>query len=193
MSQENATVAIYEVHTAAEEAIKRLRNSGFDMQKVSVAGRDYHTGNQIVGYYNGDGGMRYWGKLGSFWGTLWGLLHGWAFFSIPGIGPVLVAGPLAGWIVSALGNAEIFGGLTAFGAGLYSIGISRDEVLGCEGALRAGKYLVLAHGAAGEVSRAKETLRSAGGMAFSSLTTGKPPAFARTRAGREPWETDLAA
>ena len=38
--------------------------------------------------------MKYWGKLGTFWGGLWGLLFGAAFFAIPGIGPVLVAGPL---------------------------------------------------------------------------------------------------
>jgi len=169
MPQENATVAIYDVHTAAEEAVKRLRKSGFDMQKVSVAGRDDHTGNQIVGYYNGDGGMRYWGKLGSFWGSLWGLLHGWAFFSIPGIGPVLVAGPLAGWIVAALGNAAIFEGLTAFGAGLYSIGISKDDIVWYETALRRGKYLVLVHGAADDVGRAKETLRSTHGTTFSGF------------------------
>jgi hypothetical protein len=97
-------------------------------------------------------------------------------------------------MVSALGNAAIFGGLTAFGAGLYSIGISKDEVLEYEAALRAGKYLVLAHGSAGEVSRAKGTLRAAGGKGFSSLVQpGRVLAFTRVRLGPERWEPDRAA
>jgi hypothetical protein len=184
MAQENASVAIYDVHTTAQEAVRRLHKSGFDMRKVSVAGRDGHSGNEIVGYYHDAGGMRYWGKMGSFWGTLWGLLDGWAFLSIPGIGPVLVAGPLAGWIVAALQNAAIFGGLTALGAGLYSIGISKDDVVGYETALRCGKYLVLVHGAADEVGRAKETLRSARGTTFSRFVPPDDDAkFSRTRLG----------
>jgi hypothetical protein len=31
--------------------------------------------------------------MGAFWGGLWGLLFGAAFFAIPGIGPVVIAGP----------------------------------------------------------------------------------------------------
>ena len=42
-----------------------------------------------------------------------------AFFAIPGIGPVLVAGPLVAWIIGALEGAVVVGGLTAVGAGLY--------------------------------------------------------------------------
>jgi hypothetical protein len=38
--------------------------------------------------------MKYWGKQGAFWGGLWGMLFGAAFFAIPGLGPILVAGPL---------------------------------------------------------------------------------------------------
>ncbi len=99
--------------------------------------------------------MKYWGALKEFWGPLWGLLSGWAFLSVPGIGPVLVAGPLAGSTVATLDNAAVFGGLTALGAGLYSIGISREGVLACESAVRNGKYLVLVYGTVREVSQAK--------------------------------------
>jgi hypothetical protein len=67
--------------------------------------------------------MKYWGKLGAFWGGVWGLLFGSAMFLIPGVGPLLVAGPLVGWIVGALEGAVVVGGLSAMGAGLYSLGI----------------------------------------------------------------------
>ena len=36
--------------------------------------------------------MKYWGKLGAFWGRIRGWLFGVAFFAIPGIGPILAGG-----------------------------------------------------------------------------------------------------
>ena len=43
LNQGNAVVAIYPTHTAAETAVKELQQSGFDMEKLSIVGRDYHT------------------------------------------------------------------------------------------------------------------------------------------------------
>ena len=65
--------------------------------------------------------MKYWGKLGAFWGGLLGLLLGAAFLVIPGIGPVVAAGSVVAWIVGALEGALVVGGLTALGAALYSL------------------------------------------------------------------------
>jgi len=104
--------------------------------------------------------MKYWGKLGAFWGGLWGMLFGAAFFVIPGIGPILVAGPLVAWIVGALEGAVVIGGLSAIGAGLYSIGIPKDSVVKYEAALKADKFLLLAHGTADEVAKARDILRT---------------------------------
>ena len=89
----NSIVAIYPSHTAAEAAIKELQQSGFDMKKLSIVGRDYHTDEHVVGYYNTGDRMKAWGKIGAFWGWIWGCLFGSAFFFIPGIGPLIVAGP----------------------------------------------------------------------------------------------------
>lgn len=99
-----------------------------------------------------------WGVLGAFWGGLWGLLFGSAFFAIPGIGPILVAGPLVGWIVGALEGATIVGGISALGAALASIGIPNDSVLQYENDLRADRFLVVAHGTSAEVAKAKDII-----------------------------------
>src|SRR5208283_4625846 len=115
MSEANAAVAIYDSHSQAEEAVKELQKFGVDMKKLSIVGKDYHTDEQVVGYYNTGDRMKYWGKLGAFWGGLWGMLFGAAFFAIPGVGPVLVAGPLVTWIVGALEGAVVVGGLSALG------------------------------------------------------------------------------
>ena len=72
------------------------------MRRLSIVGQGYHTDEQVVGYYNTGDRMKYCGKTGAFWGGFWGLLFGSAFFAIPGIGPILVAGPLVAWIVAAV-------------------------------------------------------------------------------------------
>jgi hypothetical protein len=160
MSENNVMVAIYNTHTEAESAIKELQRSGFDIKKLSIVGKEYHTEEHVIGYYNTGDRMRYWGKMGAFWGGIWGLLFGAAFFAIPGIGPVLIAGPLVSWIVGALEGAIVVGGLSAIGAGLYGIGIPKNSVLKYETAIKGGKFLLLAHGTADEVTRAKDIIQT---------------------------------
>ena len=162
MSITNAVVAIYDSHSQAEEAVKELQRTGIDLKKLSIVGKDYHTDEQVVGYYNTGDRMKYWGKLGAFWGGIWGILFGSAFFAIPGIGPVLVAGPLVAWIVGALEGAAVMGGLGAIGAGLCSIGIPKDSVVKYETAIKSDKFIVLAHGTVEEVARLKEIMHTTG-------------------------------
>lgn len=104
MSEQNAAVAIYNAHADAEAAVRELHDAGFPIEQLSIVGREYHTEEQVVGlgYYNKGERMRYWGQLGDFWGSIWRLLQGAGFFAVPGIGPVLVAGPLIGWMLGAL-------------------------------------------------------------------------------------------
>jgi uncharacterized membrane protein len=159
MSDKNAVVAIYDSHTQAETALKELQRSGFDMKKLSIVGKDYHTEEDVVGYYNAGDRMKRWGKVGAFWGGFWGLLFGAAFFTIPGLGPILVAGPLVAWIIGALEGAVVVGGISALGAGLYSIGIPKDSIVQYETAVKSDKFLLLAHGTADEVEKAKGIMR----------------------------------
>ena len=160
MSKQNSVVGIYNTHTEAEAAVKELQKSGFDMKKLSVVGKDYHTEENVVGFYNAGDRMKFWGKLGAFWGGLWGILFGSAFFVIPGLGQLVVLGPLVMMIVGALQGAVVTGGLTALGAGLYSIGIPKDSIIKYETALKSDKFLVIAHGPAGDVAKAKSILES---------------------------------
>ena len=63
MSKQNSVVAIFESHTQAEDAVRELQKSGFDMKKLSIVGKDYHTDEHVVGYYTTGDRMMYWGKL----------------------------------------------------------------------------------------------------------------------------------
>ena len=158
MSPVESVVAVYHTHSDAEGAVKELQRAGIDMHSLSIVAKDYHTDEQVVGYYNAGDRMIRWGKTGAFWGGFWGLLFGSAFFAIPGIGPLLVAGPLVAWIVGALEGAVVVGGVSALGAGLFSIGVPKNSVLEYEAAVKSDKFLLLVSGTASDVQKAKEIL-----------------------------------
>ena len=159
-SDTKAVIAIYNTHPEAEAAVNELQRASFDVKKLSVVGKGYHTDEQVVGYYNAGDRMKHWGKLGALWGGLWGLLFGAAFFWVPGIGPLLVAGPLTASIVAALESAVVVGGLSVLGAALYGSGIPKDSVVRYETAIKADKYLLVGHGTDAEIANAKDILRS---------------------------------
>ncbi len=160
MSKENSVVAVYRTHSEADQAVKELQRGGVDMHKLSIVGKGYHTEQQVVGYYSTGDRMKYWGKVGAFWGGFWGLLFGSAVFMIPGLGPILAAGPIVAWIVAGLEGAVEVGALGALGAGLYSIGIPKDSVVKYETALKTDQFLLIAHGTAAEVAKAKDIIET---------------------------------
>ena len=160
MSIQNSVVAVYRTHTEADQAIKELQRGGVDMHKLSIIGKGYHTDEQAVGYYTTGDRMKHWGKVGAFWGGFWGLLFGSAFFMIPGLGPILAAGPVVVWIVGALESAALVGGVSALGAGLYSMGIPKDSIVKYEAALKTDQFLLIAHGTAAEVAKAKDIIET---------------------------------
>jgi len=160
MSDNNIVVAVYDAHTDAEQGIKELQKAGFDMQKLSIVAKNPHAEEHVVGFYNAGDRIKHWGKAGAFWGGIWGLLFGAAFFAVPGLGPVLVAGPLVAWIVGALEGAVVVGGVSAIGAGLFSIGVPKDSVLNYEIALKTDRFLLLVNGTASEAARARDILKA---------------------------------
>lgn len=149
---------MFHTHSEVEQAIKDLQHSGLDIANLSIVGKDYHTDEHVIGYYNAGDRMKRWGATGAFWGGFRGLLFGSAFFVIPGIGPLLVAGPLVAWVVGALEGAAVVGGVSALGAGLFSIGIPKDSILQYETAIKNDQFLLLVHGTTAEVTLAKKTL-----------------------------------
>lgn len=152
------TVAVYATHSQAEDAVKLLQHSGFKMTNLSIIGKNYEMDEHPVGFVNAGDRMWTWGKFGAFWGSIWGLLFGSAMVFIPAVGFVVVAG----WIVAALGGAIIGGGVAALGGALASIGIPENSVLDYQTELKAGSFLLLAHGTSEEIQHAKETLNSTG-------------------------------
>jgi len=161
MDKSDAVVAVFTDHNAAEIAVKKLAAAGFEMKRLSVVGKGYHTDEKVIGFYNIGDRIKFWGSRGAFWGGLWGLFFGGLFMTIPVVGHVVVLGYLAATAISAVEGALMVGGLSALGATLYSIGIPKDSVIQYEAALKADNFLVSAHGTTEEIARAKTVLASA--------------------------------
>jgi uncharacterized membrane protein len=143
------------------EAVKELNAGGFNMKHLSVVGKGYHTDEKVVGFYNVGDRVKFWGTRGAFWGGLWGLFFGGLFMAVPVVGHVVVLGYLAAIAISGIETAVMVGGLSALGAALSSIGIPRDSVIQYETALKADSFLVMAHGTAEEMARARAILGTA--------------------------------
>lgn len=172
MEQQNVTASIFQTHQDAEAAVRTLQRAGFEMKQLSIVGRDYRTEEHVTGYYNTGDRIKYWGKNGAFWGAIWGWFFGAAFFFVPGLGPLLIAGPLVSAFVGALEGAAFVGGLSALGAALFSLGIPKDSVLAYETALKADNFLLLVHGTPQEAQRAKEILQSQSGASGTQAHFG---------------------
>jgi hypothetical protein len=164
MSDNNMVMAIYNTQRGAEDGLKGVLQSGADMKKrldvkkVSLLAKGYFPDNEAAGIYNDGDGMKHLGKYGRFWNSIWGIIPNAAAFTIPGTGPVLVAGPFVSWIVDALKRTPS-STRGAIGASLSSIGIPENSILEYEHALKEGKFLFGYYGTAGEVDRAHYILR----------------------------------
>src|SRR5580692_5505087 len=154
MNESNSVIAVYNSHTEAEQAVSKLGAASFDIKKVSIIGKDYHSEENVVGYYTTGDRMKSWGGIGAFWGGIWGLLVGAGLFLLPGVGPVLVAGPFLAALVGALESAVVAGGLSALVAALVTMGIPKDQSIKYEAEIKSDKYLLVVHGTTEEMERA---------------------------------------
>ena len=158
MKHDQIMSALYDTHVQAEQAVEELQANGYNMQQLSIVGQEYHTEEKVVGYYNMGDRMLSWGGSGAFWGSIWSLLFGSAFFLVPGVGPLLIAGPFVATLVAALEGAVVVGSVSALAGALVSIGIPENSVLEYETEIKAGKFLLIAHGTTAEVAQAREIL-----------------------------------
>jgi hypothetical protein len=158
MENTDSVIAVFADHPAAETAVKKLTAAGFEMKNLSLVGKGYHTGEKVVGFYNTGDRIKFWGTRGAFWGGFWGLFLGGMFMTVPVVGQVVVLGYIAAIVIAGIENAVIVGGISALAAALYSIGVPKDSVIQYETALKTDSFLVMAHGPAAEIARAKTIL-----------------------------------
>jgi uncharacterized membrane protein len=134
-------VGIYDTEQEAILAVEDLKNQGYNTEDISVISRN----REDVDYISEETGTKA-GKgaatgaaAGGTLGGVTGLLAGVGALAIPGIGPIIAAGP----IVAALTGAAAGAGVGGLSGALIGMGIPEDEAKHYDESVKDGKILVL--------------------------------------------------
>ncbi len=181
MSSKNTAVfGIYATPSAAENAVDTLLTLGFSNSDISVLLPDDDSTRAFAHEKNTKApegtatGVTTGGVIG---GTL-GLLAGIGALAIPGVGPLIAAGPIMG----ALAGLGVGGALGGIVGALVGMGIPEYEAKRFEGAVKNGGTLLSVHcESSEEVSRAKDCLKATGAHDIASSTEAGSQNAARDR------------
>jgi len=175
-TKNRAVFGIYATPEQAERGVNALVGDGFGSQDVSAlmpdteSTRAFAHRKETKAPEGATAGATAGGVLGGAIGVLLGL----GSLAIPGIGPLIAAGPLVAGL-AGLGAGGAVGGLLG---GLVGMGIPEYEAKRYEGRVRNGGVLLSVHAETdGEVLRAKELLRETGA---TDIATVGEAAVART-------------
>ncbi|MDZ4660391.1 MAG: general stress protein [Pseudomonadota bacterium] len=173
MSGKNtAVLGVYKTRTEVEEAVDALKADGFMTSDISVLLPD-ERGSQNFAHVKGtkapEGSATGAGAGVLIGGTL-GLLAGIGALAIPGIGPLIAAGP----IVATLAGAGVGGTIGGVSGALIGLGMPEYEAKRYEGFVKNGGLLLSVHtDDSDEASRAKECLERTGAEDIASTGEAK--------------------
>jgi len=164
--QASSIVAVYPDHESAEEAVQQLEKAGFALKDISIMGRDFQVSEKPIGFVTTGDVAAQGASAGAWAGGIFGLLMGAAFLILPGVGPVVIAGPLAAALLGGLEGALAGAAIGGLSGALIGLGVSKEHAIKYETELKAGKFVVALRGTTADVARAQELLR--GGKAESA-------------------------
>jgi hypothetical protein len=162
-----AVFGIYRTQNSAETAVDRLVAAGYSDQDVSVLMEDAQSSREFAHEKNTKApeGASLGVTTGGVIGGALGLLAGIGSLAIPGIGPLIAAGP----IVAALAGVGAGGALGGVVGALVGLGIPEYEARRYEGHVKNGGILLSVHcETSGEILRAKEVLKATGAQDIAS-------------------------
>ncbi|KLV29263.1 general stress protein [Priestia megaterium] len=134
-------VGIYKSEQEAIAAVEDLKNQGYATRDISIIGQDRKEVDRVTEETDTEvvDGIATGALTGGALGGLTGLLAGAGALAIPGIGPIVAAGPIAAVLTGAVTGAGV-GGLTG---ALVEIGLSKDEAEYYGNSVKEGNILVL--------------------------------------------------
>jgi len=148
-------VGVFDNEDKAARVIEKLVEEDFPADQLSILRKAGGLGDDILGLAYTDTAERVkaWGEHGAVWGALWGLLAGaTGLFVLPGIGPLLAAGPVVEALGGAIAGAAVAGGgmvgaalLSELASALHRIGIPEADIEMIHSAIEAGHYVVILH------------------------------------------------
>jgi hypothetical protein len=156
-------VGLMNTREEADQVVRDLVNMGFNRDSISLVARD--TDKRGEGRTAGrerseSGDVAKGAGTGAAIGGGAGLLVGLAAFAIPGVGPIIAAGPIA-TALAGLGVGAAAGGI--IGA-LVNIGVPEEDAQYYAEGVRRGGILVTVSGDEREADRAAEVMRRHGAV-----------------------------
>lgn len=166
-----ATVyAIADSETQAIRAAERLQVHGISRQDISILSPD-PAGRHEVGHSNATKSPEG-ATVGAGAGLLTGGIVGWmagiGALAIPGLGPLIAAGP----ILAALSGAALGGAVGGLSGGLVGLGVPEYEAKQYEGRLNQGKILIAAY--TNDSSKAADIRKIYEEEGLEDISTGSP-------------------
>jgi hypothetical protein len=168
-SKNTAVFGIYKTVGHAERAVETLTTAGFLNNDISVLLTDAQTTHDFAHEKNTKApeGATVGVATGGIIGGSLGLLVGLGALAIPGIGPLLAAGP----IVAALAGLGAGGAAGGIIGALVGMGIPEYEALRYEGHVKNGGVLMSVHcDNSKQITRATELMRGTGAEDISSTS-----------------------
>ncbi len=150
-----AVFCISQSRTQADRILDRLHLAGFISSEISILMPDTGSRHDIghVKATKAPEGTATGAAAGGLAGGILGLLAGLGALAIPGVGPLIAAGP----ILAALSGAAVGAASGGVVGGLIGLGIPEIEARIYEGKLKTGNYLISVHAHnAEEIERAKQ-------------------------------------
>lgn len=161
-------------HSQAEQIVESLQTSGFPSNEISILLPDTE-GKHDIGHVKATKapeGATTGAATGGVTGGVLGLLAGIGALAIPGVGPLIAAGP----IMAALSGAAIGGATGGVVGGLIGLGIPEIEAKRYEEKLKSGNYLIAVHTHDGDQEdRAKEIFKNANAEDITSSSMSSIP------------------
>jgi hypothetical protein len=166
-NKKTAVFGIYSTLLQVDDATYLLLEDGFFATNISILLPE-NIGDQQIGTTKStkapEGAVAGAGS-GAVLGGALGLLAGIGALAIPGVGPLIAAGP----IVASLAGIGVGGAIGGFTGALIGLGIPEYEAKRYEGHLQKGAILVSVHcDTSDEIKRAKAVLKKTGAEDISS-------------------------
>jgi len=166
-SKKTAVYGIYPTEISAEQAVNRLLEAGFTNDQISVLLQDKRSTREFAHEKNTKApeGTATGATTGGIIGGTLGLLAGIGALAIPGVGPLIAAGPIMA-ALAGVGAGGVVGGL--IGA-MIGLGIPEYEAKRYEGRIKEGGVLLSVHcDTSNQIDSAKRLLESTGAEDIAS-------------------------
>jgi hypothetical protein len=159
---EQSVVGVYKRLNEAEDAVRALGDGGFPIENVSIIAQDLSDERRVHGYITSGDVAAEAASTGAWVGGIFGMLVGAAFMWVPGLGPLVVVGSLASVLLGGAEGAVAGAAVTGLLGWLIGLGISQEKALKYEEFIRAGKFLLVAHGPTEATQKARQALSGSG-------------------------------